>query len=156
MKAALVSAGGLEISDLVLAPSSAGAAVRPAVDLELEGGGLSALVEVAGRDAARVARRPSPSSWPTRRNGPSLLRAPVATGPADKDGTRAARIEIAAGLLPPGDYAARAEVSVEGKPVAVVTRPFRVAPPRPGSADRPRAARRSPRRGADPSTGPSS
>ena len=79
-------------------------------------------------------KRRSPSSWRTRRTGPSLLRAPVTTGPADKDGTRAARIEIAAGLLPPGDYAARAEVSLEGKPVAVVTRPFRIAPPRAGTA----------------------
>ena len=66
--------------------------------------------------------------------GPSLLRAPVESGPADKDGTRVGRIEIAAGLLPPGDYAARAEVSVEGKPVAVVTRPFRIVPPKAGSA----------------------
>jgi tetratricopeptide (TPR) repeat protein len=41
---------------------------------------------------------------------------------------------VAAGLLPPGDYTARAEVSVEGRPVAVVTRPFRVGPARPGES----------------------
>ena len=134
VKAALVSAGGLEISDLVLAPSSARGGVRPAVDLELEGGGLSALLEVAGRDPARVAAATVALELADSADGPSLLRAPVATGAADKDGTRAARIEIAAGLLPPGDYAARAEVSVEGKPVAVVTRPFRIAPPRAGTA----------------------
>ena len=129
VKAALVSAGGLEISDLVLAPSSAGAAVRPAVDLELAGGGLSALVEVAGRDAARAGRgdgrpRAGRLGGRARRSCGPRSRA----GPADKDGTRVARVEIAAGLLPPGDYAARAEVSVEGKPVAVVTRPFRIDP----------------------------
>ncbi len=134
VKAALVSAGGLEISDLVLAPSSTGGAVRPAVDLELAGGGLSALLEVAGRDAARVAEATVALELADSAEGPVLLRAPVATGAADKDGTRAARVEIAAGLLPPGDYSARAEVSVGGKPVAVVTRPFRVTPPREGSA----------------------
>jgi VWFA-related protein len=134
VKAALVSAGGLEISDLVLAPSSAGAAVRPAVDLELAGGGLSALVELAGRDADRLAAATIALELADSASGPSILRAPVAGGAADKDGTRVGRIEIAAGLLPPGDYAARAEVSVDGKPVAVVTRPFRIVPPKAGSA----------------------
>jgi tetratricopeptide (TPR) repeat protein len=118
----------------VLAPSSAGGAVRPAVDLEVEGGGLSALLELAGRDPARVAEATVVIELAESAEGPPLLRVPVETEAADERGTRAARLEIAAGLLPPGDYAARAEVSVEGKAVAVVTRPFRVAPPRAGRA----------------------
>jgi VWFA-related protein len=134
VKAALVSAGGLEISDLVLAPSWAGGAVRPAVDLELAGGGLSALLELAGRDPARVARATVTIELAESADGASLLRVPVIPGAADKDGTRVASIDVAAGLLPPGDYAARAEVSLEGKPVAVLTRPFRIAPPRAGTA----------------------
>jgi VWFA-related protein len=134
VKAALVSAGGLEISDLVLAPSSAGGAVRPAVDLELAGGGLSAFLELAGRDPARVAKATVAIELAESADGPPLLRAPVDAGAAGKDGTRVATLEIAAGLLPPGDYTARAEVSIEGKPVAVVTRPFRIAPPRAGTA----------------------
>ena len=142
VKAALVSAGGLEISDLVLAPSSGGGAVRPAVDLELAGGGLSALLELSGRDPARVAKATVALELAESAAGPSLLRAPVEVGAAGKDGTRVASLEIAAGLLPPGEYAARAEVSVEGKAVAVVTRPFRIAPPRCGDGHRPRAARR--------------
>ena len=133
VKAALLTAGGLEISDLVLAPSSAGGAVRPAVDLELEGGGLSALLELAGRDPARLARATVAIELAESAEARALLRAPVEAVAAGKDGTRVARIEIAAGLLPPGDYAARAEVSVDGKPVAVVTRPFRVVPPRAGA-----------------------
>ena len=119
-KAALVSAGGLEISDLVLAPSSAGGAVRPAVDLEARGrraARRSWSWQAAIRPASRERR--SRSSWPRSADGPALLRAPVEAGAADKDGTRAARAStLAAGLLPPGDYVARAEVSVEGKPVA--------------------------------------
>jgi tetratricopeptide (TPR) repeat protein len=104
------------------------------VDLELEGGGLSALLELAGRDPARVAAATVAIELAESAEGPPLLRVPVEAGAADRDGTRAARIEVAAGLLPPGDYVARAEVSVEGKAVAVVTRPFRVTPPRAGVA----------------------
>jgi tetratricopeptide (TPR) repeat protein len=37
-------------------------------------------------------------------------------------------------LLPPGTYTARAEVSVEGRAVAMVARPFRVVPLRPGES----------------------
>jgi tetratricopeptide (TPR) repeat protein len=104
------------------------------VDLELVGGGLSALLELGGRDPLRVAEATVAIELADSADGSPLLRAPVTTGPAGKDGTRTARIEIAAGLLPPGDYAARAEVSVGGKPVAVVTRPFRIVPPRAGTA----------------------
>ena len=132
VKAALVSAGGIEISDLVLAPAADGGAVRPAVDLELEGGGLSALVELGGRDPARVDAAAVAIELADKPDGPALLRVPVALGAA-KDGTRVAQVRVAGGLLPPGDYVARAEVSVEGKAVAVVTRPFRLLPPRPGA-----------------------
>ncbi len=134
VKAALVSAGGLEISDLVLAPASGGRAVRPAVDLELEGGGLSVFLELGSRDAARLAGAGVAVELAESADGPALLRVPVEPEAPGKDGKRVARIEIAAGLLPPGDYAARAEVSLEGKPVAAVTRPFRIAPPRAGAA----------------------
>jgi VWFA-related protein len=134
VKAALVSASGLEISDLVLAPATTGG-VRPAVDLELAGGGLSALLELAGRDPLRVAGATVTIELAESADGPPLLRAPVDVGAAGQDGTRAARIEVAAGILPPGDYTARAEVSLEGKAVAVVTRPFRITPPRAGTAN---------------------
>jgi VWFA-related protein len=132
VKAALVSAGGLEISDLVLAPTLDRGAVRPAVDLELEGGGLSALVELGGRDRARVDAATVAIELADKPEGPPLLRVPVAPEAA-KDGTRVANVNISGGLLPPGDYVARAEVSLEGKAVAVVTRPFRLLPPRPGA-----------------------
>ncbi len=133
VKAALVAAGGLEISDLVLAPSVAGGAVRPAVDLELEGGGLSVLVELGGRDAARVAAATVAVELADAADAPALLRIPLELAPARKDGTRVGQIGIAAGLLPPGEYAARAAVAVEGRAVAAVSRPFRIVPPRTGA-----------------------
>ena len=133
VKAAPVSAGGLEISDLVLAASSTGGAVRPAVDLELAGGGLTALLELGGRDAARVERATVALELADTVDGPALLRVPVPVGAPRKDGVREASVAIAAGLLPPGTYAARAEVSLDGKPVGVVTRPFRIAPAHDGA-----------------------
>jgi VWFA-related protein len=133
VKAALVAAGGLEISDLVLAPSVAGGAVRPAVDLELEGGGLSVLVELGGRDAARVAAATVAVELADAADAPALLRIPLELAPARKDGTRVGQIGIAAGLLPPGEYAARAAVAVEGRAVAAVSRPFRIVPLRTGA-----------------------
>jgi VWFA-related protein len=133
VKAALVSAGGLEISDLVLAPGTAGGVVRPAVDLELVGEGLQALVEIGGRDRSRVEAGTVAVELAESADGPALLRLPAATGEV-KDGARVARVGIVGGLLPPGTYTARAEVSLEGKPVAVVARPFRIVAPKPGAS----------------------
>jgi VWFA-related protein len=132
VKAALVAAGGLEISDLVLAPGPLGGAVRPAVDLEIEEEGLQSFVEIGGRDRARVEGASVAVELAESADGPALLRVPVAVEQG-KDGTRVARVGIAGGLLPPGTYTARAEISVEGKPVAVVGRPFRIVPPRAGA-----------------------
>jgi hypothetical protein len=134
VKAALVTAGGLEISDLVLAPAAGGAAVRPAVDLEISGGGLSAFLEVGSSDPRRLAEARVAVELADAADGPALLRVPVEPEASGGQGTRAARVEVAAGLLPPGAYTARAEVSVEGRPVAVVTRPFRIVPLRPGQS----------------------
>jgi VWFA-related protein len=130
VKAALVTAGGLEISDLVLAPASGGASARPAVDLEISGGGLAAFLEVGSSDARRLAEARVAVELADAADGPALLRVPVE--PEVGQGTRTVRVEVAAGLLPPGAYMARAEVSVEGRAVAVVSRPFRIVPLRPG------------------------
>jgi hypothetical protein len=102
VKAAPVSAGGLEVSDLVLAARSEAGGLRPAVDLELAGGGLAALVEVGGRDAARVGKAEVALELADSADGPSLLRVPVTLGAPRADGAREATISVAAGLLPPG------------------------------------------------------
>ena len=63
--------GGLEVSDLVLARASGGRAVRPAVDLELEGGGLSAFLSSWARGTRPGSPAPeSRSNWLTRRTAP--------------------------------------------------------------------------------------
>jgi VWFA-related protein len=134
VKAALVDAGGVQVSDLVLAPASGGAAARPAVGLEISGGNLAAFLEVGSKDAGRLEGAGVAVELAESADSPALLRVPVALQAPSREGTRAAQVEVPAGLLPPGDYTARAEVSVEGKAVAVVTRPFRIVPPRAGEA----------------------
>ncbi len=145
VKAALLTAGGLEISDLVLAPSSAGGAVRPAVDLELAGGGLSALLELAGRDPARLARATVAIELAESAEGRALLRAPVAAGARQgrhsggPDGDRR-RPSSPGRLRRPGGGVARGEAG-GGRDSAV---PGRSATGR--SADGARPARRPARR----------
>ena len=135
VKAALLDRG--RARDLGSRPGAflgRGGAVRPAVDLELEGGGLSALLELAGRDPARLARATVAIELAESAEGRALLQG---SGGAGGGRARTAREWPGSRSPPasfrPGDYAARAEVSVDGKPVAVVTRPFRVVPPRAGA-----------------------
>ena len=130
-KAAVVSAGGLLISDLLLAAPSTGA-LRPVVDLEAGASGLLALVELASRDATTLAGAAVALELAEAADGAALLRVPLEASAPDADGVRVARVTLAGGLLPPGEYVARAAVSADGKPVAALTRPFRIAAPRAG------------------------
>ena len=131
-KAALVSAGGLQVSDLVLAPFSTGA-LTPAVDLEMEAAGLVAMIEVAGRDQGALANASVAVEVAESAEAQALLHLPLQVTPADTDGVRVARATLGAGLLPPGDYVVRAAVSIGDKPVTSLTRPFRIATPRAGA-----------------------
>ena len=133
VKAAPVSAGGLEVSDLVLAPAAAGESVRPAVDLAVDRRGMTALLELASSDPARVAAAAVAIEVAESETGEPLLRVPAALGEPGAGGLRVARVTLGGGLLPPGDYLARAAVSVEGRPVAALVRPFRVVPEAPGA-----------------------
>ncbi|MFI4942852.1 MAG: VWA domain-containing protein [Burkholderiales bacterium] len=128
-KAAVTTAGGLLISDLVLAAPGSGAP-RPVVDLDAGASGLLALVELSGSDVAKAAVALELAETET---GAALLRVPAEAGEPDKDGVRMAHVTVASGLLPPGDYVARAAVSADGKPVATQTRPFHITLPPAGA-----------------------
>ena len=131
-KAAVVSAGGLMISDLVLTSPGSGGPLRPVVDLEADSSGLLALVELASRDAATLAGAAVALELAESPDGAALLRVPLEVSDPDGDGVRAARATLAGGLLPPGEYVARAAISADGKQVASLARPFRIAAPRTG------------------------
>ena len=122
-KVAVVTAGGLLISDLVLAAPSSDA-LQPVVDLEAGAGGLVALVELAGRGAASASVA---LELADKADGPPLVSVPIEASPPDRDGLRVARAAVTGGLLPPGEYVARAAIAADGRAVASVTRPFRIA-----------------------------
>jgi tetratricopeptide (TPR) repeat protein len=132
-KAAVVSAGGLLISDLLLAAPGAGT-IRPAVDFEADASGVLALVELSGEKTASPAGASVALELAETADGAALVRFPVEAGDPDADGVRVARVTVAGGLLPPGEYVARAAISADGKQVAAIRRPFRVAVPRAGEA----------------------
>jgi VWFA-related protein len=134
VKAALVSAGGVEISDLLLAPQpEPGEGLRPPADLELQGGAMTAHLEVRGSTPQRLASVSVAMEVADSDGGPAILRVPAELSEPGEGGTRLAQVTLAGGLLPPGAYVARAAVSMEGKPVAALTRSFRVLPPRAGA-----------------------
>jgi VWFA-related protein len=131
VKAALTSAGGVEISDLLLGPlPPAGQALEPAIDVVVEGGEMLAHLEVTGRDRSRLGETTVTLEVAESETGPSIVEAPVRMADTEGGRARTAQADLAAGLLPPGSYVARAVVALGGKRVAAVTRPFRVEPPR--------------------------
>jgi VWFA-related protein len=130
-KAAVVSAGGLLISDLLLAAPGSGA-MRPVVDFEAGASGVLALVEIGGSDAAVLAGASVALELAESADGAAVLRVPAQASEPDRDGIRVARVTLAGGLLPPGEYVARAAIVADGTPVAAVMRPFRIAVPRAG------------------------
>ena len=116
MKAALISAGGLELGDLLLGPPSAGggAGLRPAADLRVDGG-LVARLEMYGRDAVRLQKATVAMEVAEGESQPALVQVPAQTADAPEGGRRVAQAGLPLGVLPPGDYLVRAVVSLDGK-----------------------------------------
>jgi VWFA-related protein len=128
VKAALISAGGLEMADLVVGPApAAGRALKPYADLRAEGG-LLARVEMYGKDPARLQKAVVTIEVAEGEIGPVLVRVPAAAADAPEGGRRVAQAGLSLGILPPGDYVVRAVVSLDGKAVAGLVRPFRLEP----------------------------
>lgn len=91
---------------------------------------MLAHLEVTGRDRSRLAETTVTLEVAESETGPSIVEAPVRMADTEGGRARTAQADLAAGLLPPGSYVARAVVALGGKRVAAVTRPFRVEPPR--------------------------
>lgn len=123
-------AGSLSVSDLVLAPRTSGPdeLPRPRPSGEIDGDTVSAMIELTGNDRARLGRARVSVQVTDADGGPALVTA-GAQGASRGDRQRSYAATLKLGVLPPGEYLARATVSVPGHPDTVVTRPFRLAPP---------------------------
>jgi VWFA-related protein len=124
VKAALVSASGLEMSDLMLGSASAETGFRASARAFAEGGRLTAHLELQGKDAARVQKAGVALEVAEVEGGPPLISVPMPT--VGEAGDRAAQVTLGLSILPPGDYVARATVSLDGKRVAGQSRAFRL------------------------------
>jgi VWFA-related protein len=124
VKAALMTAGPLELSDLMLGvPPGPGKGMRPGFGLETVGGVLVAHLELYGEPSAvdvsfEVARG---------EDAPSLHAQPARI--ATVSGRRIAQGVLQMAALAPGDYVARAVVFVSGQPMAGASHAFRVRAP---------------------------
>jgi VWFA-related protein len=126
VSAAVTSAGDLEYSDLLLAlPPTAGTALRPGLGLERHEGILLAHLQLYGAGSAAAEVRVEVAR---EAGGPSLLEVPARLADTRSPGHRVAQALLPVGDLPPGDYFARAIVSVAGSPVGKAAHPLRLTP----------------------------
>ena len=129
-KAAITGASGLELSDLLLGPVPAKEApLRPGVDPRAAGGGLLAHLELYGSDRVRLKSATVSLEVAENSDGAAVLTMPTTASDAPEGDRRVAQAAIALDVLPPGDYVARAAITIDGKRVSSApVRPFHVLP----------------------------
>ncbi len=129
IQARLTSAGQIHVTDLLLGDESGGSGLRPTVSAQFKGDMLHGYVELHS-DAAEplhgatvtfeVANSPQARALDS-------VEARFENGPTSSPTRRAAEAVLPIALLPPGDYTARAVVTVAGQRVGQVTRSFHIA-----------------------------
>ncbi len=121
VKAALVDAGRLQMSDLMLGlPPAPGTGLRPGLGLDGTGDPLLADLELYGD-----AQKATVSFEVARADGAATLFAQPARM-ANLRGRTVAQAILPVSGLSPGDYVVRAAVTVDGKQVGAPTHPFRI------------------------------
>ena len=127
VRARLATAGGVSASDLIVTEVARGQGVRPEVHLELDTPALQAMVELSATDAkqlndARVTFEVAESA-----DGGAIVSERGRLGNVS-GGRRPVSAVMDVGVLPPGQYVARAVVRVPGENAVTTIRPFAVAP----------------------------
>jgi VWFA-related protein len=131
-RAQLTSAGQIRVTDLLIADgASAEGGVVPAVSATFTGQMLQGYVELYSQAPDQLQNVSVVLEVSEREDGRTLDGAAAdisvpATGGAER---RTAEGAVPIALLPAGEYVARAVVSVSGKKVGQVSRPFRIARP---------------------------
>ena len=129
LQARLTSAGQIHLTDLLLGDESGGSGLRPTVSAQFKGDLLHGYVELHSeapeplRGAAvtfEVANNPQARALDS-------VEARFGSEPTSSPTRRVAEAALPIALLPPGDYTARAVVTVAGQRVGQVTRSFHIA-----------------------------
>ena len=122
----LARTGPLKISSILLGLSRGGSFV-PKLQFESEPVAIAYIEMMGGVTGARVSATLELSETP---NGPALMSMPLTIEASGAD-RYVARGSVAIGGVPPGDYAVRAMVGLEGHPMTRVVRTLRKVVPSP-------------------------
>jgi VWFA-related protein len=127
LDAAVMAAGGLEVADLLLAPASVGnaAAVRLVADPTVEHEPFGAYLEVYPRSADAVRQTSVVVEVAETDDAPAIGLVKAQLGETSEKGRYIAQAILPLALVPPGEYIARAVVTI-GSDKAVQVRPFRL------------------------------
>jgi VWFA-related protein len=123
--------GQLHATDLLLAdntPQNAGDAPPP-VAADLTGDELHAYLEILSEAPEQLTNASVVIEVAESEKGNAIDSAPARLQAAEMTGGRRRTVEagLPIGLLPPGEYVARAVISVSGRKVGQVVRPFRIS-----------------------------
>jgi VWFA-related protein len=138
-EAKLTPAGPATLGELMLArPGSGASPILPAVDGRIDTDTLVGYLEVYADAEATLAQATVQIELATAPDSKALTGTAMSLAAA-KNGKRAGQVAIPVAQLAPGDYIARAVLSIAGRPVATVSRPFAIThttstplPPPPG------------------------
>jgi len=122
-------AGGLAVSDLMLVPQppNGGELPRPRPSGIIDTETLTALIEMSGNDAVLLTRSRATIEIADAENGNALVSV-EARQAMRSNNLRAFAATLRLGVLPPGEYVARAIVKVPGQAELRLVRPFLMAP----------------------------
>ena len=125
-EAKLTSAGPATLGELMLArPGSGASPILPAVDGRIDTDTLVGYLEVYAEAEATLAQATVEVELATAQDSKALAGGAMSLAAA-KNGKRAGQVAIPVTQLAPGDYIARAVLSIAGRPVGTVTRPFAI------------------------------
>ena len=121
--------GGLSVSDLMLVPQppNGGELPRPRPSGIIDTDTLTAMVEMSGNDTNLLTRARATIEIADAENGNALVSV-EARQAMRSNNLRAFAATLRLGVLPPGEYVARAIVTAPGQPAVRLVRPFLMAP----------------------------
>jgi VWFA-related protein len=123
-----IAGNDVRASDLIISSEVAdGGAPRPVPSGIHYSETMYSIIELIGSDVDRVSKSRVSVQIAESETAPALVTAEAQPIPRTK-GQRAFAALLRLGVLPPGEYVARAVVRVPGQPDALVTRSFRLAP----------------------------
>ncbi len=120
--------GGLSVSDLMLVPQppNIGELPRPRPSTVIDSETVSAMLELTGTDQSLLGRAKVTLQIADAENGNPLVN--VEARQAPRGNVRAFAATMRLGVLPAGEYVARALINVPGQPEVRLTRPFMLSP----------------------------